>query len=170
MDGMKRREEIIRILENSDEPISGQDLANRFGVSRQVIVQDIALIRASNKNVLSTNRGYLLYQPEKESKPKRAIEVCHSDDEIEDELTTIIDFGGTILDVVIYHEVYGQISVDLFLRNHQEVKEFMEKLKDTKATPLKTLTADRHIHTVEASSESLLDVIEEKLKEKGYKD
>lgn len=55
MEGEKRREQLIALLKQADIPVSGTDLAKRLGVSRQVIVQDIALLRAVNKNILSTN-------------------------------------------------------------------------------------------------------------------
>lgn len=168
-DGKTRREQMVRMLAENSSALSGTELAKKFRVSRQVIVQDIALLRANNKNILSTNRGYLLYDPkETDHLAKRAFFVCHSDEEIGEELNTIVDFGGNVLDVEIVHEVYGQISVDLMLKDRRDVEEFLEKLKNTKAAPLKTLTAGRHIHTVEANSEELLDIIENKLREKGF--
>lgn len=168
-DGKTRRDQMLRFLSESSRPLSGTELAARFNVSRQVVVQDIALLRAGNKNIMSTNRGYLLYDPKESAHlSRRAFSVCHTDEEIGDELNTIVDFGGKVLDVEIVHEVYGQISVDLLLRDRRDVEEFLNKLRHTRATPLKRLTAGRHIHTVEANSEELLDIIENKLKEKGF--
>ena len=168
-DGTARREQMVQLLSESDQPVSGARLARQFQVSRQVIVQDIALLRAGNKNILSTNRGYLLYDPKRtDHLARRAFWVCHTDQQIGEELRTIVDFGGRVLDVEIVHEVYGQISVDLLLKDREEVEDFLEKLAGTNATPLKALTAGRHIHTVEANSEELLDVIENKLREKGF--
>ena len=59
-EGGKRRDGILSLLEESDTPLSGTELAHRFKVSRQVIVQDIALLRAEDKKILSTYRGYVL--------------------------------------------------------------------------------------------------------------
>lgn len=169
MEGDKRREQIISYLTKSCQPISGTELARTFHVSRQVIVQDIALLRATNKNILSTNKGYMLYNPQNNfSYAKRIFPVFHTSDEIQEELYTIVDQGGKVLDVVVEHDVYGQITVDLVLKNRGDVDDFMEKLRKNNANPLNILTNGRHYHTVEAESEQILDNIQEKLKEKGF--
>ena len=131
IEGDIRREKIIEIMSNQKEPVSGSDLAKKFGVSRQVIVQDIALLRATNKNILSTNKGYFLYNPGKgPQKPKRSFCVQHTTEQMQDELYTIVDYGGKVLDAVVEHDIYGQITVDLMLCNRMDVDEFMEKLPD----------------------------------------
>lgn len=167
MEGHVRRKKILELLGAAGEPISGTSLAKEMGVSRQVIVQDIALIRAHNKNILSTNKGYILYF-ENEEMIRRTFPVKHKDEEIGDELMLIVEYGGKILDVVVEHEIYGQITVDLLINNKQDVVEFVKKLNNGKTIPLKELTGGIHFHTVEASSEALLDVIEGKLREKGF--
>ena len=53
MDGNKRRQAIIDILKNSLQPVSGTYLAKTLQVSRQVIVQDIALLRAGDYDIYS---------------------------------------------------------------------------------------------------------------------
>ena len=171
MEGQMRRDTIIKMLGEKGKPLSGTELAKELGVSRQVIVQDIALLRAVNKNILSTNKGYVLYDPSEETqKARRTIAVSHSDEQTQDELYTIVDFGGKVLDVVIEHDIYGQITVDLILKSRQDVDEFIAKVAKSKAKPLKTLTGNKHFHTVEADSEQLLDIIEEKLREKATQD
>lgn len=167
MEGDTRRQEIMKIIERAEEPVSGTRLAELMGVSRQVIVQDIALIRANNKNILSTNKGYILFQ-DKNQRVKRSFMVNHTDGQIEDELLTIVSYGGRVLDVVVEHEIYGQITVDLVLKTARDVKDFVERLSRNKTKPLKELTGGVHIHTVEADTEELLAVIEERLRNKGY--
>lgn len=169
MNGEFRRNALITELEGANKPLSGTALAKKFGVSRQIIVQDIALLRATNKNILSTNKGYVLYQP-KDSYPcaRRTFSVMHSDDEMQKELYTIVDFGGKVLDVVVEHDVYGVITVDLILRTRSDVDEFMEKLKNSQSKPLNVLTCGRHYHTVEAASEEVLDVIGQQLSKLGF--
>lgn len=167
MEGKERRDKIIEILKLNKEPISGSEIAKQLGVSRQVIVQDIALLRAVNKNILSTTKGYILYYQEKE-KVNRCFLVKHTTDEIEDELCTIVDFGGKILDVIVSHEIYGQITTDLIISTRQDVYEFVEKIKTKKTVPLKELADGVHLHTVEADSEEILDRIEQALAEKKY--
>ncbi|BBF44680.1 transcriptional repressor for NAD biosynthesis in gram-positives [Lachnospiraceae bacterium KM106-2] len=167
MDGKTRRERIIQMLIESEDAISGSELAKRLGVSRQVIVQDIALLRATNKNILSTTKGYMLYYQEKQ-KVNRCYLVKHTTEQIEDELCTIVDNGGKVLDIIVMHEVYGQIQTDLVLGTRQEVYDFVKLLQTKKTVPLKELTYGVHLHTVEADSEQILDRIEEQLREKGY--
>lgn len=167
MDGNLRRENLIKILSNQQDPISGTELSKQLGVSRQVIVQDIALLRASDYNVLSTTKGYLLYQSTA-LKARRVIKVRHYTEQIEDELCTIVDLGGNVLDVFVLHEIYGEIVTPLIIRNRNDVYDFVKKVEQRKIVPLKELTAGVHSHTVEADSEQILDVIEKALRKKNY--
>jgi transcriptional regulator of NAD metabolism len=167
MDGNKRREKLIEILKTSKKPVSGGELSQLLGVSRQVIVQDIALLRASDIDIISTTKGYLLYQNE-EAKYRRVIRVKHTTEEIEDELCTIVDNGGKVLDVHVIHEIYGQIVTELIIRNRNDVYDFVKQVREKKIVPLKELTAGTHQHTIEADSKETLDRIEEALKRKNY--
>ena len=100
MEGDERRKKILGILHEESAPVSGTGLARMLGVSRQVIVQDIALLRATDKNILSTNKGYLLFDAgQGMGRKRRAFKVKHQDEEILDELNTIVDFGGKVRDV-----------------------------------------------------------------------
>lgn len=167
MDGNKRREKILQIIKESKVPVSGSELSKMLGVSRQVIVQDIALLRAENCNIISTTKGYLLYQ---DDKPKftRVINVKHSTEEIEDELCTIVDNGARVLDVHVIHEIYGQIATRLIIRNRSDVYDFVKKVKEKKIVPLKELTAGYHRHTIEADDEATLDRVVAALRKKNY--
>lgn len=167
MEGTERRELLLHYLQTSTEPLSGTALAKLLSVSRQVIVQDIALLRATNQNILSTARGYLLYQ-QKAAKVRRCFSVCHTTAQIKDELCTMVDRGGTVLDVIVEHPIYGTIHADLLMRNRRDVLDFVKKVETKQSVPLKELTNDCHLHTVEADNETILDEIELALKEKGY--
>lgn len=167
MEGQERREKLIELLNNSKEPVSGTELAKKLGVSRQVIVQDVALLRAVNKNILSTTKGYMIYLQEKQ-KVNRCYTVKHTTDEIEDELCTIVDNGGKVLNVIVAHDLYGEIAADLIIRNRQDVYDFVKKVKLKNTVPLKELTDGVHLHMVEADSEDILDHIEQALREKNY--
>lgn len=167
MTGEERRKKIIEILRGSEEPVSGAELSKRLNVSRQVIVQDVALLRAVNRNIISTTKGYVLYYQEAQ-KVNRCYLVKHTDDAIEDELCTIVDNGGKVLDVIVMHDIYGEISTGLIIKNRQDVYDFVEKLKGQRTVPLMELTGGVHLHTVEADSEAILDSIEKKLREKKY--
>lgn len=167
LEGQERRKILLELLEKSEEPISGSQLAKKLSVSRQVIVQDVALLRAMNKNVISTTKGYLLYYPEKQ-KVNRCFLIKHKTEEIEDELSMIVGKGGKVLNVIVTHPIYGEISSDLMIASQQDVISFVEKLTSNDTVPLKNLSQGIHLHTVEADSEEILDNIEEGLRKKGY--
>ena len=167
MDGNERREKLIQIIKDSLKPISGGELSHLLGVSRQVIVQDIALLRASDVDIISTTKGYLFYQSENTTF-KRIIHVKHSTEAIEDELCTIVDNGGKVLDVHVIHEIYGQIVTELIIRNRNDVYDFVKQVNEKKIVPLKELTAGTHRHTIEADSEKTLDRVEDALRKKNY--
>ena len=167
--GENRRIQILQMLKEQPSPLSGTALAKAFGVSRQVIVQDIALMRAENHSILSTNKGYLYRTEETENtQPKRVFYVKHTTQQVLDEFLTMTELGGKVLDVAVEHEIYGQIRVDLLIETPQDARDFADKLLVCRDNPLKVLTDDCHYHTVAAPSEKLLDLIEQELKEKGY--
>lgn len=169
MTGEERRNQILNMLQNQGAPLSGAALAKAFGVSRQVIVQDIALMRAENRPILSTNKGYLLRTAQTENtQPKRVFFVKHTTAQVLEEFMTVIELGGKVLDVAVEHELYGQIRVDLLIETAQDAKNFADRLDRCRDNPLKVLTDDCHYHTVAAPSEKLLDLIERELREKGY--
>ena len=169
MNGEERRNQIVDILKHSSSPVPGTQLAQILDVSRQVIVQDIALLRAVDKSILSTNKGYILFA-EKDSKVRRTFCVSHTDDQIEDELNCIVDNNGKVSDVIVEHYIYGQITVDLIINSRKDVKDFLARLNspDNHDRPLNGLTNGVHYHTVAANSEEDLDIIEEELKKRGY--
>lgn len=170
MDGTERRKKIIEILKQEKKPVSGTELARRAGVSRQVIVQDVALMRANQENIMSTNKGYVIREnlPEQEPDCVRVFQVNHRTEDTLEELYAIVDYGGRLLNVFVEHEVYGQIQVDLLIQNRLDAEEFVASLEKSKAEPLKTLTNGSHYHTVAADSVKNLDRIELELKKKGY--
>lgn len=165
MTGEERRSDILRRISKAKHPVSGAVLAKEYHVSRQVIVQDIALLRAHNHDIVATTKGYLIQEHPVFS---RVFHVCHEDEQIEDELNTIVDMGGKIKDVFVEHETYGVLRAELIIRSRREVKEFMRKMNDREASPLKNLTCGIHYHTVEADKEETLDEVEKELYEKGY--
>lgn len=169
MTGEERRMRILSQLQEADTPLSGTALAKACHVSRQIIVQDIALMRAENYGIVSTNKGYLLRTPKNENThPKRVFYVRHTTEQVLDEFQTILELGGKILDVAVEHELYGQIRVDLLIETVADASDFWKKLNACQDNPLKVLTDDCHYHTVAAASERLLDLIEADLRKKGY--
>lgn len=168
MDGKQRREKLVSIIAASGEPVTGTELAARLGVSRQVIVTDVALLRSSGVRILATPGGYLLLTAEPSKKPIRVFSCCHdSMDSVRQELQSIVHEGGKVQNVIVDHPVYGEITGELMISNSAEVERFLEKLERSEAEPLSSVTHGIHYHAVEADSEAILDRIEEGLRQIG---
>lgn len=167
MSGEERRNQLLCYLSDREHPVSGTELAQKFGVSRQVIVQDIALLRSGHTKIISTNRGYLL-PPSQTPEIRRVFKCRHTDEQTEDELHCIVDQGGTVVDVFVHHKIYGRIQGDMNIRCRRDVKDFMMGIHSGKSALLKNVTSDYHYHTISAESESILDDIEEELSKRGY--
>lgn len=169
MNAWERREEILKTLNLSKKSVKGIDLSKKFKVSRQVIVQDIALLRARGENILATPQGYMVPNYYREDKIRETL-VCTHDgyDEIEEELTIIVDLGGKIIDVIVEHPLYGEIKSPLEISSRLDVKGFIENIKRTNAEPLSSLTEGIHIHTIEVDNEESLKAIKKHLGEKQY--
>ncbi|MBQ7758528.1 transcription repressor NadR [Anaerotignum sp.] len=165
MNGAERRKQILTLIKGSSTPLSGGTLGSALGVSRQVIVQDIALLRTEGHSILATARGYLLDAP---TETVRLFKVCHDEKRTEEELTTIVDLGGCILDVMVNHRVYGKVSAPLNIKNRRDVQAFLKHLKSGKSSPLLNVTSGYHFHRVSAESEEILDEIEEALRQKNF--
>lgn len=165
MTGPERRTAIINQIKTSSAPVPGKALAAQYEVSRQVIVQDIALIRAAGHDIISTNRGYILHESHL---VERIFKVKHTDDQVEDELYTIVDLGGRVRNVMVNHRVYGHMEASLNINSRRNATEFIDDIRSGKSTPLKNITSNYHYHVVEADSEKTLDMIQEALEEKGF--
>ena len=165
MTGSDRRAEIVRQIKESKAPVSGQRMALAYGVSRQVIVQDIALLRASGYDIISTNRGYLLNAPRTVS---RIFKVQHTDEQLEEELCCIVDLGACVENVMVNHRVYGHMEAPLGINSRRKVAEFLEDIRSGKSSPLKNITSNYHYHNVSADSEETLDMVEQALSEKKF--
>ncbi|MCB6582844.1 transcription repressor NadR [Blautia faecis] len=165
MKGEKRRKQLLNILSSSNNPVSGGTLSKELNVSRQIIVQDISLLRANGATIFSTNKGYLLQEDRKYS---RVFKVYHTDDQVEEELSTIVDAGGQIRDVFVYHKVYGVLKAEMGIKSRRDVRSYMEEISTGKSSLLKNVTSGYHYHTIDAESEEILDAIQEELQQKGF--
>ena len=161
----KRRKAIVNLLSASKTPISGGELSKQFNVSRQIIVQDITVLKGLGYEILSTHNGYVM---QKSPFVERVFKLKHTTEQTEDELTTIVDLGGTVVDVFVWHKVYGRISATLNIFSRLQIKQFLEGVRTGKSTELMNITGGYHYHTVRAESESILDKIGETLKVKEY--
>ncbi len=166
MESKRRREKLLARLGETERPLTGADLAQQLQVSRQVIVQDIAILRAGGANILATPQGYLLPSPP--GGVQRTFACIHPYEGIEAELQMIIDLGGKVVDVVVEHPLYGELRGLLMLGSRSDLAEFMASLQTTKAQPLSTLTGGVHLHTVTAAKEATLARIGAALAAAGY--
>lgn len=161
----QRRDEILKILRHSEAPVAARDLAARFSVSRQVIVQDMAVIRASTSGILSTTRGYMLQQ---DNCCCREFKVRHSQEETAAELNLIVDCGGHVKNISISHRVYGRISAEMDIRSRQDVADFIASFQGGRSGVLSGVTSGYHYHLVEAENQERLAQIEERLRGAGF--
>lgn len=169
MEAKDRRAGILQLLRNRTAPITGGELAGLMGVSRQVIVQDVALLRSAGTSIFATPEGYLLPAATQQAAARRVIAAQHKGNEaMRDELTIVVDMGGTVVDVAIEHGVYGEFSAPLMIRSRMGVDVFMSNFDNGDTSPISMLTGGVHLHTIEAESEEIIDRIIEKLSEKGY--
>lgn len=165
MSGQERREQILNILRSSSQPVPGVELARRLEVSRQVIVQDMALLRANGEEILSTHRGYVVGG---KNKCSRVFKVIHTDEQVEEELNLYVDFGGMVEDVFVYHKVYGVIRASMNIKSRMDVKRYMQDISSGKSTQLMKLTSNYHYHTIVAETEEILDMIQEELGKRQF--
>ena len=160
-----RRKEIAGLLMSEKKPLSGGELARRFGVSRQIIVQDISLLKAAGFEILSTHQGYIVRQT---PLAERVFKVRHTTGQTEDELNLIVDLGGMVVDVFVWHKVYGKVQAALNIFSRHHVKQFIEGVRSGKSVELMHITGGYHYHTVRAESEEILDKVGQALYEGHY--
>ncbi|GGB49212.1 transcriptional regulator [Fictibacillus barbaricus] len=166
--GEDRRSQLITWLIEASEPMSGSLLAARTNVSRQVIVQDMSLLKATGEPIMATAQGYVYLKPDKGNLYTCVIAANHSPEETISELNTIVDYGVTVEDVTVEHPVYGDIKASLKLSTRKDVEDLIKRLRDTNAILLSELTEGIHMHTLSSDSKEKLDKACEALKEKGF--
>ena len=164
--GDVRRAQIVLLLQEASKPISGQVLGEKLQVSRQVIVTDVALLRACGHDIVSTNRGYVLKRSS--TQVARLVKVRHTPEQIEDELDAIVDLGGCVVDVMVNHRTYGRLSAPLDVKSRRDVRQFLSDLNQGISAPLSTVTDGYHFHHISAASDDIVDEIISALEEKGF--
>lgn len=165
MNSEERRNLILQRLQQSNEPISAIQFAKEFSVTRQIIVADIALLRAMGYSIFAAHKGYKIDSIKAEQ--IRRIVVKHGKNDVADEFYAIVDNGGKVLDVIVEHSVYGKISVELNISSRYDADEFVRKINETQANPLSLLTEGLHIHTIVVENEQMFSRIKGKLSDLG---
>ena len=161
----QRRKEIASYMMSAQNAVPGGKLSEKFGVSRQIIVQDISALKEAGYEILSTHSGYVM-----QTTPhcERVFKLFHTKDQTEDELNTIIDFGGIVADVFVWHKVYGKMTAPLNISSRLHIAQFLEGVRTGKSSELMNITGGYHYHIVKADSEEVLNRIESALQEKGF--
>jgi len=161
----QRRKEIVNIMMSEQKAISGGLLSEKLGVSRQIIVRDISALKSEGYEILSTHNGYIM-----QSTPlyERVFKVFHTKEQTEDELTTIVDFGGIVADVFVWHKVYGKMTAPLNISSRHHIARFLEGIRTGQSSELMNVTGGYHYHTVRAETQEVLDKIEEALNDMNY--
>lgn len=166
--GDERRDYIVQLLKSEESPITGQAIAEITGVSRQVIVTDVALLKASDEPIIATNRGYLYMKKKEHSDTFKRIIICkHSPEQTEEELKAIVDCGVTVENVIVEHPVYGELTGSLHIKSRYDVEQFVHTIKKEEATLLSVLTDGLHLHTLVADSVEQIDAACRRLEELG---
>ncbi|SHK33154.1 hypothetical protein SAMN05216582_102130 [Selenomonas ruminantium] len=164
----ERRAEVLRRLQGAVQPLTGTRLSREMGVSRQIIVGDISILRAEGQKIYATPRGYFMMQEEKHDSQQLHTLICkHTAEDMETELNAIVDNGGAVMDVIVEHPVYGPLKSDLLLTSRRDIKNFISKMKKCQATPLLVVTGGVHLHTVRVPDEEALSAIKDELRSTG---
>lgn len=167
MEAKKRRDKILSELKGSSKPIVARALADKYNVSRQVIVGDIALLRAGGEDILSTPKGYVMHVVSGIQYKKKI--VCqHRREQTREELQTIVNLNGEIIDVNIEHPIYGEIHGTLNISSNDDIDVFLNQITENDASLLSELTEGLHTHTIAAKNKEIVEKIESELKEKGF--
>lgn len=165
MKAEERRKAIISLLTSENTPVSGSALAEKFNISRQMIVHDIALLKAQGYDILSTNSGYVVKET---PKYERVFKVRHMSDRTEEELSLIVDLGATVDNVYVWHKVYGKIEAQLNIFSRRGIRQFIEGIESGTSKELMSITDGYHYHTVKADSIETLDKIQAELEKRGF--
>lgn len=161
----QRREAILQVLREAEGPVSATALARRFSVSRQIIVGDIALLRAAGADISATPRGYVILRDQ--GGLTRTVACQHDADGMEQELNAMVDQGCTVLDVIVEHPIYGQLTGPLQISNRHDVQQFIHRCQAAEALPLSRLTDGIHLHTLSCPDEASLERVRENLRKLG---
>ena len=165
MKARERRNSIVNLLLSQTDAISGSALSERFGVSRQIIVQDITVLKSMGYDILSTHNGYIM---QKSPLKERVLKLYHTTEQTEDELSLIVNLGGTVVDVFVWHKVYGKMAAKLNIFSPLQVKQFIEGVRTGKSSELMNITGGYHYHTISAENDEILNRIELALSERNY--
>jgi transcriptional regulator of NAD metabolism len=161
----QRRFRLVEILRRATQPVTGSALSKRLRVSRQVIVNDVAILRAGGEPIVGSPQGYMMTGSSPET--VAVIAVRHDPRRTVDELRALVDHGLVVLDVVVEHSVYGEVRANLMIESRADIDRYVKLLKASGEAPLSSLTGGLHLHTVRYPSADALDAARRALREAG---
>lgn len=166
MNSAQRRKEILKRLTDAAEPVSASALAGELGVSRQIVVGDVALLRAAGTQIDATPRGYQLHP---EAKGYTGILACahRTAEEMRTELYTVVDQGGVVVDVAVENPLYGELRGNLNLASRYDVDNFIQQAAETPECLLSRMTGGVHLHTLRCPDEATFCRVRDALDELG---
>ena len=161
----ERRKSIVNLLLSEKRAVSGGELSEKYDVSRQIIVKDISILKEQGLDIVATSAGYVI-----KSSPfvERVFKVFHTTEQTKDELQAIVDLGGIVADVYVWHKAYGKMEAKLNISSRKQIAQFIESVRTGKSVELMHITGGYHYHTVRADSEETLDLIEAELSKRNY--
>lgn len=165
---VERRKKIIDYLIKSKNPTKGNEFSEIFNVSRQVIVQDIAVLRAQGYEITATPQGYIITGKELEGFIEEIVSKHETIEDIREELNIVVDNGGEVIDVTVDHPFYGEFNGKLMIKSRLDVKNFLFQMEESNAEPLSKMNDGIHLHKIKAPSKEILEEIKEQLKNKGF--
>jgi len=168
MDASLRRKTVAKIIEESTAPMSASTLAERLKVSRQVIVGDVALLRAQGHEILATARGYTTANLREENRYIGKVACWHKPEDTQVELNAIVDLEATVLDVIIDHDLYGQIAGQLNLKERKDVDSFLDRVKSSNDKLLADMTDGVHLHTIACRDKTHFEQVHQALDSLGF--
>jgi len=148
MDSTMRRERVCELVNKDTVPVSASALAKELGVSRQVIVGDIAILRAQGHEIIATARGYMVPKFTESNQHIGKIACCHNAENTIEELYIIVDLGATVVNVIVEHELYGEITGQLNIKTREDADAFVVRVHSSEAKLLSALTMGVHLHTI----------------------
>lgn len=154
----KRRQELLNILNQSLTPLTGEELAKTYGVTRQVIVNDMATLRSAGYPIRSTVKGYEISKAATQG-ILRSIICRHKPEDVRTELHTIIALGGLIHNISVNHDVYGNLTAPLSIKTEADVEDFLKRQKDSASGLLSKLNDGLHTHLIEAPTMDAMEQI-----------
>ena len=162
-----RRQAILEKLAASPQPLSASALAGQLGVSRQIVVGDVALLRAAGAQIDATPRGYLL---RREATPGYTglLACAHSTpQQLLQELYPGVDLGGTVVDVIVENALYGELRGNLNVASRYDADAFLRQAAAAPDALLSRLTGGVHLHTIRCPDAEAFERIRDALAAAG---